>query len=93
MRLRSSRALLGEMKSAGVFLGSESLQPSSQGLRLQRAAGKNKWTDGPFAESKELVSGYTIVKVDSKQEAIDWATSYAEILGEIEVDVREVYAG
>lgn len=85
-------ALLGDMKSAGVFLACESLQPSSKAVRLQRVAGKNKWTDGPFAESKELVSGYTILKVDSKQQAIEWATRYAEILGEIEVDVREVYA-
>ena len=47
-------------------------------------------TDGPFAESKELVSGYTILKVGSKQEAIDFATRYAELLGDIEVDVRQV---
>jgi hypothetical protein len=85
-------ALLDEMKGAGVLLGHETLQPSAKAARLQRVAGKNSWTDGPFAESKELVSGYTILKVDSKQEAIAWATRYAEILGEIEVDVREVDA-
>jgi hypothetical protein len=86
-------ALLGEMKSAGVLLGNERLQPSSNALRLQRVAGKNTWTDGPFAESKELVSGYSILKVDSKQEARAWATRYAEILGDVELDVREVDAG
>jgi hypothetical protein len=85
-------ALLDEMKAAGVFLGAERLVPSAQATRLQRAAGKNKWTDGPFAESKELISGYTILKADSKEEAIAWATRYAEILGDIELDVREVYA-
>lgn len=85
-------SLLSEMKSAGVFLGSESLTPSVQASRLQRVAGRNTWTDGPFAESKELISGYTILEVDSKQEAIEWATRYAEILGDIEVDVREVVA-
>ena len=45
--------------------------------RLQRVAGKNTWTDGPFAESKELISGYTILKADSKQEAVEWATRYS----------------
>jgi hypothetical protein len=85
-------ALLGEMKSAGVLLGSETLRPSAKGVRLQRVAGKNKWTDGPFAETKELVSGYTILKADSRQEAVAWATRYAELLGDIEVDVREVDA-
>lgn len=83
-------ALVDEMKSAGVFLGKEALAPSAKATRLQRSAGKNRWTDGPFAESKELVSGYTILKVDSKEEAIAWATRYAEILGDIEVDVRQV---
>lgn len=85
-------ALLDEMKGAGVFLGNETLVPSAKATRLSRVAGKNTWTDGPFAESKELVSGYTILKADSKQEAIEWATRYAEILGDIELDVREVYA-
>ena len=83
-------ALVEEMKSAGVFLGKETLTPSAKAKRLQRVSGKNTWTDGPFAESKELVSGYTILKVDSQAEAVAWATRYAEILGDIEVDVRQV---
>lgn len=83
-------SLVDEMKGAGVFLGNETLTPSSKAKRLQRVSGKNTWTDGPFAESKELVSGYTILKVDSREEAIAWATRYAEILGDIEVDVRQV---
>lgn len=85
-------ALVEEMKSAGVFLGFETLTPSAKASRLQRVAGKNTWTDGPFAESKELISGYAIIEADSKQEALEWATCYAEILGDIEVDVREVLA-
>ena len=83
-------ALVDDMKRAGVFLGIEALTPSAKASRLQRVSGKNTWTDGPFAESKELISGYTILKADSKQEAIEWAQRYAEILGDIEVDVREV---
>jgi len=84
--------LIEEMKRAGVFLGFETLTPSAKASRLNRVSGKNTWTDGPFAESKELISGYTILKVESKQEAIEWAQRYAEILGDIEVDVREVVA-
>ena len=83
-------ALIDEMKSAGVFLTADRLAPSSKGTRLQRSGGKNRWTDGPFAESKELVSGYSLLQVESKQEATAWTERYAEILGDIEVDIREV---
>jgi len=86
-------ALIEEMKRAGVFLGAAGLQPSSKGARLQRSGGSNHWTDGPFTESKELVSGYATIEVDSKAEAVEWATRYAEILGDCEVDVRAVREG
>jgi hypothetical protein len=84
-------AVLDDMKRAGVFLGAESLKPSAKAARLQAKSGKHTWTDGPFAESKELVSGYTIIKVSSLAEAKEWTIRYATILGDIEVDVREVY--
>ena len=64
-----------EMVKAGVMLAGEGLQASSKGARLTfRGKGKGKATvtDGPFAESKELVAGFWIIKVASKQEAIDW---------------------
>lgn len=85
------RALLDEMKAAGVFLAAERLQPSAKGARLRRAGGTSAWTDGPFAESKELISGYAIIEVDSKAAAADWAARYGEILGDCEVDIRQVY--
>jgi hypothetical protein len=84
-------AVFDDMKRTGVFLGAESLEPSAKGARLQAKAGKYSWTDGPFTESKELVSGYTILEVSSLQEAKQWTIRYATILGDIEVDVREVY--
>ena len=84
------RALHAEMKQAGVLLTAEELKPTSTGARLHASKGKHTWTDGPFAESKELVSGFSIIKVDSKQEAQAWAERYADILGDIEVDVRPV---
>jgi hypothetical protein len=86
-------ALIDEMKSAGVYLTGAGLQPSSRGARLHYVGGKQSWTDGPFAESKELVSGYSIIKVDSKKEAVEWTNRYAAILGDCEVDLRAVYEG
>jgi len=89
-QLAAANAVFEEMKAAGVFLGAESLQPSSKAVRLQAVGGKHRWTDGPFAESKELISGYVIIKVDTLEEAKAWTTRYATILGDCEADVREV---
>jgi hypothetical protein len=82
--------LIAEMQSAGVFLAAEGLAPSSRGARLIAKGGKHTWTDGPFAESKELIAGFTILKADSIEEVKAWTTRYAKILGDVEVDVREV---
>lgn len=84
-------ALFEDMKRAGVFQGAEGLKPSSKAVRLSASGGKHTWTDGPFAESKELVSGYCILELDSLEEAKAWTTRYAKILGDIEVDIREVF--
>jgi len=86
------QALMSEMQQAGVLLVAEGLKPSSIGARLRSSGGKHTWTDGPFAESKEMISGFSIIKVDSLAEAKAWTERYAEILGDIEVDVREVEA-
>jgi len=73
----------------GAVLAAETFAPSSQGSRL--AAGskaKRLWVDGPFAESKELIAGFSLLQLGSKAEALAWADRYAEILGEnSEVDV------
>ncbi|MDB4975128.1 MAG: hypothetical protein JWN48_3469 [Myxococcaceae bacterium] len=82
--------LLTEMKDAGVLLGVEGLAPSARGARLTHKAGKHSWIDGPFAESKELIAGFTILDLPSLAAAKAWAERYAEILGDIEVDVRPV---
>ena len=83
-------ALTDAMKQAGVFVSSAELKPSAGAARLSMVQGKRKWTDGPFAESKELVAGFGIIKLGSRQEAIEWANRYADILVDNEVDVREV---
>src|SRR3954471_2485647 len=61
-----------EMVKAGVMLAAEGLQASSKGARLAFSGGKTTVIDGPFTESKELIAGFWIIQVKSKQEAIDW---------------------
>ena len=62
-----------EMHKAGVLVASEGLNPAARGARIGVAKGKRYVVDGPFAESKELVSGFYIVEVGSLEEAISWA--------------------
>jgi hypothetical protein len=89
-RVAKMAALLAEMQEAGVMLANEGLKSSKHGARLRATAGKHSWTDGPFTESKELIAGFTIIKVASLAEAKAWTDRYADILGDVEVDVREV---
>ncbi len=66
-----------EMAKAGVLVDGAGLQPSSQGFRvLYDAAGKGVVTDGPFAETKELIAGYTLIDVRSRDEALSWAKRF-----------------
>ncbi len=73
---------------AGVMLAGEGLQASSKGVRVKFAGGKPTVTDGPFAETKELVAGFWIWQVASKQEAIDWLKR-APFTDE-EVEIRQI---
>lgn len=90
------RPVLDDMTKAAVLLAAERLLPSKAGARLTISKGKRVTVDGPFAESKELIAGYCIVKVASREEAFDWTTRFGECLCEytpvdsVEVDVREL---
>jgi hypothetical protein len=84
-------ALLGEMSAAGVLLAGEGLAPSSEGVRLQFAQGRRTIIPGPFSGATELPAGFTIVRVGSLDEAIEWATREARILGSAEIDIRPVH--
>jgi hypothetical protein len=61
-----------ELVNAGVMLAAEGLQPTSKGFKLTFGRGKQTVTDGPFAESKEVIAGFWIIKVKSRDEAITW---------------------
>ena len=63
-----------EMAKAGVLISLDGLHPTSKGARISFPGGKPKVTDGPFTESKEVLGGYWMIQVKSKQEAIEWAS-------------------
>ena len=62
-----------QLMKAGVLLDLAGLQPSSKGVRIQISGDKRRVIDGPFAETKELIAGYWIIQVKSREEAIEWA--------------------
>jgi len=77
-----------ELQKAGVLVELSGLKPSSAGVRVRFAGGKRAVTDGPFTESKELIAGYWIIQVESREEAIAWAKQIpAEVceIGEVEL--------
>ena len=81
-----------EMVKAGVMLAGEGLQPSSKGARI-RFSGKDRTViDGPFAETKELIAGFWMIKVNSREEAIEWMKRCPNPFdGESEIEIRQVF--
>jgi hypothetical protein len=79
-----------ELRQAGVLLSLDGLAPPAKGARVSFAGGKPKVTDGPFIETKEVVGGYWMIDVPSKEAAVEWATRCPA--GEHEViEVRQVF--
>jgi len=79
-----------ELVKAGVLLAGEGLHASSKGARVKFSGGKRTVTDGPFAETKELIAGFWLIQVKSKEEAIEWASRVPFAAGE-ELEVRQVF--
>jgi hypothetical protein len=79
-----------EAKAAGVLVGSHALKPSAHGARISGAKGSRQVYDGPFSEAKELIGGFMLMTFESKAEAVEFALRYADVVGAVEVDVREV---
>jgi hypothetical protein len=77
--LATMGAFLEEGARAGVFLSGEGLQPSSKGARVRFSGSQRLVTDGPFAETKELVAGYAILQFASKAEAIEWTRRFVQV--------------
>jgi hypothetical protein len=82
-----------EMVKAGVLLAGEGLQPSSKGARIKFSGGKRTVVDGPFTETKELIAGFWLIQVKSKEEAIEWMKRcpHPHGAGEAELEIRQVF--
>ena len=81
-----------ELMKAGVLLAGEGLQPSSKGARVRFSGMKRTVIDGPFTEIKELIGGFWLLQVRSKEEAIEWIKrSPAPFDGECEIEIRQVF--
>jgi hypothetical protein len=78
-----------ELVKAGVMLAGDGLQPSSKGARIRFSGGKRTVIDGPFTETKELVAGFWLWQVKSKQEAIEWLKRAP--FEDTEVEIRQVF--
>jgi hypothetical protein len=79
-----------ELNRAGVLLALEGLQPTTKGVRVSWQGGKPTITDGPFSEAKEVVGGFWLIEVKSKEEAVAWAARCPASDDEV-VEVRQVY--
>jgi hypothetical protein len=79
-----------DLARAGVLLAAEGLHPSSKGARITFVAGKPTVTDGPFAETKELVGGFWLIQVPSKQDAVQWLLR-CPFEGNEEVELRQIH--
>jgi hypothetical protein len=83
-----------ELASAGMLLDASGLKASSKGWRIRYDGDKRSFVDGPFAETKELVAGYTIIRAKSREEAIAWTKRFPNPAvdgGEGEIEVREFF--
>jgi len=83
-----------ELQKAGVLLDASGLRPSSTGWRVKYSGEKRTTLDGPFTEAKELIAGYTLIQVKSKEEAVEWARRFpnpADDGKEGEVEIRQLF--
>jgi hypothetical protein len=83
-----------QLAKAGVLLDFSGLQPSSKGWRIRYDGDRRTVVDGPFTESKELIAGYTMIQVRSREEALEWSRRYPNPVGKgkpAEIEVRQFY--
>jgi len=83
-----------ELQKAGMLIDASGLKPSKQGWRINYDGSKRSFVDGPFAETKELVAGYTIIQAKSREEAIEWTKRYPNPAVDgvkAQIEVREFY--
>jgi hypothetical protein len=83
-----------QMIDAGVFIDGAGLKKSATGARVSFSKGKATVTDGPFTEAKELVAGFSILEVNSRDEAIDWVKQWPPLdgHGNVQIEIRELFS-
>ena len=79
-----------DLARAGVLLGLDGLQPAAKGARISFSGGKSRVTDGPFTEAKEVLGGYWMINVKSKEEAVEWARRCPAQDGDA-IEIRQVF--
>ena len=90
--LKDMMAFNEELVKAGIMLAGEGLHPSSKGARVKFAGTSRVVVDGPFAETKELIAGYWLWQVKSKEEAIEWVKRCPNPMpGDSEIEIRQVF--
>jgi hypothetical protein len=83
-----------ELVKAGVLLDAAGLKPSAKGWRVRYRGGRRSVIEGPFAETKELIAGYTLIQVRSREEAMEWARRFPAPMGDgvdAEIEVRQLF--
>ena len=91
--MEAMMAYNGELVKAGIMLGGDGLKPSSEGVRVRFSGKERSVTDGPFAETGELVAGYWLWEVESMQEAIDWVKRCPNPMNEdSDIEIRPLFA-
>jgi hypothetical protein len=84
-------AFIEREAKAGNLLSTEGCSPSASGARVRRAGTKVTVTDGPFTEAKEVIGGFALLRADSKEEAIEQARRFLEVVGDGECEIRQLY--
>src|SRR5688572_2468097 len=82
--------LMGELARSKMLLSGEGLRSSAQGVRLTFSGGRRTVSKGPFKGGNELPAGFSILRVGSLDEAVEWASRQAAVLGDVEIDIRPV---
>jgi hypothetical protein len=83
-----------ELVKAGILLDASGLQPTSKGWRVKYSGSRRTIIDGPFAETKELIAGYTMIQVKTREEAVEWTRRFPNPAGEgvdTEIEVRQLF--
>lgn len=83
-------SFIGEVASSGVLLAGEGVTRSKDGAIIRKSNGTLTVTDGPFAEAREVIGGFALIKVDSKDEALELGRRFADLFPEVTVEVRRV---